>query len=109
MQNCYIFKALQLIINSFRVHTYAFLAHCVKTIFTPTLKGTWQINTEMLAAMLLIFFTLINILAHQTVGHETVSREAGAHEVTRYAFTELGAAAIVNITRHVLPALLATL
>jgi hypothetical protein len=92
-----IFKTVLLIIHSFWIHTYAFLAHPVKTIFTPTFIGTWEINTEMLAAMLFIF-TLIDILACQTIVHEMVSREAGAYEVTRYDFTQLGTAAIANMT-----------
>jgi hypothetical protein len=70
----------------------------VKTIFATTLIGTWEIYAEMLATMLLIFFTLINILASQTVGHEMVSREAGAHDVTRYTFAQLGATPVVNMT-----------
>jgi cbb3-type cytochrome oxidase subunit 3 len=50
--------------NGFRIHTYTVLAHAAKTIFTATLIGTWEINAEMLTAMSLVFFTLINILAH---------------------------------------------
>jgi hypothetical protein len=69
----------------------------VKTIFTPTFIGSREINTEMLATMLFIF-TLIDIFACQTIGYEMVSREAGAYEVTRYAFAQLGTTAIAYMT-----------
>jgi hypothetical protein len=49
--------------DGFGIHTYTVLANPLKTIFTTTLIGTWKINAEMLTAMLLVFFTLINVLA----------------------------------------------
>jgi hypothetical protein len=78
----------------------------VKAIFTTALIGTRKINAEMLAAMSLVFFTLINVLAYQTVGHETISREARTHWTTIYTFTQLGATSIVLFTWKFLSALL---
>jgi hypothetical protein len=78
----------------------------VKAIFTTALIGTWKINAEMLATMFLVFFTLIKVLAYQTIVHETVAREARTYWATIHAFTQLGATAIVDLTRQFLTALL---
>jgi hypothetical protein len=78
----------------------------VKAIFTAAVVGTWKINAEMLATMLFIFFTLVKVLAHHTIVHETVSRETGTHRATMHAFTQLGAAPIVDIAWKFLTALL---